>query len=102
MPWVTPANPPQCFTGPFRDNVKYFLGTFSARDPGPPLENGLQGYSITLRTPPPLGKQTLELVPDRLVEMRVLVETLQHSDRIHCDQCKCIGAPCSPVSPLIR
>jgi hypothetical protein len=93
VPWVSTNNPPHCFTGPFRDNVKFFLGTFSARDPGPPHEPGLQGYSITLRTPPAGGKHSAELMPDRVVELRVLVETPLNSGRIHCDQCKCIGTP---------
>jgi hypothetical protein len=72
----------QLFTGSFRENVHAFLERFAVRDAGE-CERGVHGYTVVLRARGEIGAAC---------QLRVLVEVVERSKHIHCDQCKCIGA----------
>eukprot|EP00240_Pyramimonas_obovata_P007314 CAMPEP_0118944840 /NCGR_PEP_ID=MMETSP1169-20130426/41113_1 /TAXON_ID=36882 /ORGANISM="Pyramimonas obovata, Strain CCMP722" /LENGTH=177 /DNA_ID=CAMNT_0006890413 /DNA_START=186 /DNA_END=716 /DNA_ORIENTATION=+ len=87
VPWV--EEEVQFFTGSFRENVHAFLDRFAVRDANE-CERGVHGHTIILRS------EESGLV----CELRVMVEVVERSKRIHCDQCKCIGWSHHPVTAV--
>ena len=78
VPWV--EDEVQLFTGSFRENVHAFLDRFAVRDASE-CERGVHGYTIIISSEE----------GGVVCELRVMVEVVERSKRIHCDQCKCIG-----------
>eukprot|EP00976_Prorocentrum_cordatum_P083584 1185311-Prorocentrum_minimum.AAC.3 len=88
VPWI--EEEVKFFTGSFRENVHAFLDRFAVRDASE-CERGVHGHSIILRSEE----------SGITVELRVMVEVVERSKRIHCDQCKCIGT-CKKMVLLTR
>lgn len=80
----------QCFSGSFRENIRAFIGAF-AMPTNDILEHGLRAFTVPLSyhhsTQPFEGD-----APPAPVTLYVIMENLQESGNLHCDQCKCIGA----------
>jgi len=74
------------YGGPFRDNVKSFLNRYATCD-GKYTEVGIMGYSVLLAKGTP--HQTV---------LRIYEETVEESERAHCDNCRCIGWFHHPVN----